>query len=80
VEIRKLGYIKTGNLCELQKWLAYHSYLEKAGLNAEAPANDRRASPSCPAGNGWLDQVSSSAVGRVFSVGRTIGLPLGPCW
>jgi hypothetical protein len=31
IEIKKLGYIKTGNLCELQEWLAYNSYLEKAG-------------------------------------------------
>jgi hypothetical protein len=37
IEIRKLGYIKTGNLRELQEWLAYNSYLEKAGLNG----NDR---------------------------------------
>ena len=33
IEIRKLGYIKTGNVRELQEWLACNSYMEKAGLN-----------------------------------------------
>jgi hypothetical protein len=32
IEIRKLGYIKTGNMLELQEWLACNSYMEKAGV------------------------------------------------
>ncbi len=77
VEIRKLGYIKTGNLQELQEWLAYHSYIEKAGSDNEIPAADRRVSPNCPPGNCWLDQTCISTVGRLFSLGRFIGLPVG---
>jgi hypothetical protein len=32
VEIKKLGYIKTGNVLELQEWLACNSYMEKVGV------------------------------------------------
>lgn len=80
VEIRKLGYIKTGSLCELQKWLAYHSYLEKAGLNAERTAADGGVRSNRSTGPGCLDPVYASTIGRVFSLGRAIGLPLGEGW
>jgi hypothetical protein len=75
IEIRKLGYIKTGNVCELQEWLAYNSYMEKAGLNA----NNRISGPlpygGCLTGASWLERAQGAAIGGLFSVGRTIGLP-----
>ncbi len=73
IEIRKLGYIKTGNLCELQEWLAYNSYLEKAGLNENGQIS--RGLPSTPCSNDtWLKHVRGAAVGGLFSFGRSIGL------
>jgi hypothetical protein len=78
VEIRKLGYIKTGNLREVQEWLAYYRHIEKAWLNNEIPAADRRASPNCFPGNSWLGQACNLTLGRLFSLGRFIGLPIVP--
>lgn len=80
IEIRKLGYIKTGNVCELQEWLAYYRHLEKAGLDNEVPAAARRASPNCSAGISWLDQTCISTVGRLFTLGRFMRLPVGTGW
>jgi len=80
VEIKKLGYIKTGSFRELQEWLAYHSYLEKAGLNAENSDRDQQGSSDCPTGYGCPAPAWTSPIGRVLSIGRAIGLPLGGGW
>jgi len=80
VEIRKLGYIKTGNLVELQEWLAYYRYLEKAGPADGVHADDGRASLNCSPGSSWLDRTCISTVDRLFSLGRFIGLPVGKGW
>ncbi|MFH0821161.1 MAG: hypothetical protein V2B18_00290 [Pseudomonadota bacterium] len=75
VEIRKLGYIKTGSLKELQEWLAYNSYMEKAGLNGNGQASDRGPSSRCLPGTDQPYQNSGSAIRGLFSVGRALGLP-----
>lgn len=74
IEIRKLGYIKTGNLCELQEWLAYNSYLEKAGLNENGQISSGLPSTPCSNDTTWLKHVRGAAVGGLFSFGRSIGL------
>lgn len=79
VEIRKLGYIKTGNMIELQKWLAYQSYIEKVGVDGEILAADRNSSRPCTSGNAWLDRCISR-FGPLFSGRRFLGLPLGMDW
>lgn len=79
IEIRKLGYIKTGNLRELQEWLAYQSYIEKAGLDSQVPTADRQALQNCSSGNGWLDQCIST-VAPLSATARFLGLPLGTRW
>lgn len=76
VEIRKLGYIKTGNLRELQEWLAYNSFMEKAGLNGNDQILGQRPSAGCSPGASWLDQACRTTIGGMISVGRTIGLSL----
>jgi hypothetical protein len=76
VEIRKLGYIKTGNLCELQEWLAYNSSMEKAGLNDKDRIEGRASFSGCLIGAGWLDWVRSATTVRLRNMGRTIGLPV----
>ena len=76
VEIRKLGYIKTGSVQELQKWLAYNSYMEKAGLNGNDPIPDHRPSAGCSPGASWADQACRKTIGRMLSVGRSLGLSL----
>jgi len=76
IEIRKLGYIKTGSLCELQQWLAYNSYMEKAGLNANGQIYDYGQSGRCLTGASWLARDHGAVIGGLFSIGRTIGLPL----
>lgn len=75
IEIRKLGYIKTGNVRELQEWLAYNSYMEKAGLNANNQISGPGPSAGCLPGTSWLDQTRGATVGGLLSVGRAIGLP-----
>ena len=32
IDVTNIGYIKKAGLCELQEWLAYNSYMEKANL------------------------------------------------
>ncbi|AFM26011.1 hypothetical protein [Desulfomonile tiedjei] len=75
VEIKKLGYIKTGNLCELQEWLAYNSYLEKAELNNNSNVSCPVPLGSCSKNANWLDHARGAAVGGLFTLGRKIGLP-----
>jgi hypothetical protein len=76
IEIRKLGYIKTGNVRELQEWLAYNSYMEKAGLNLKDQIPDGAPSPGCLTGANWLDRCRSATIVRLLNFGRTIGLPV----
>jgi hypothetical protein len=45
IEVVNLGYVKKGNLEELQKWLAYQIYLERPVFR-NAQANDTNASSS----------------------------------
>jgi len=59
VEIRSLGYIKTGNVRELQEWLAYNSYLEKVELNGNSPTRGLAQSSGCLTGTSWLDRAST---------------------
>ncbi|MFA6224451.1 MAG: hypothetical protein WC647_19295 [Desulfomonilaceae bacterium] len=33
IDITNIGYIKKAGLCELQEWLVYNSYMEKANLS-----------------------------------------------
>lgn len=75
IEIRKLGYIKTGNLGELQEWLAYNSYMEKAGLNADSRISGPEPSSGCLTSSSWLEHARRASVGGILSVGRSIGLP-----
>ena len=76
VEIRKLGYIKTGNLQELQEWLAYNSYMEKAELNAYNQTPGPAPYGACLTGASWLEHARRGVAGCLFSVGRTIGVAL----
>ncbi len=76
IEIRKLGYIKTGNVRELQEWLAYNSHMEKAGLNANNHISGPAPYGGCLTGPSWLNQARSATIGGLFSVGRSIGLHL----
>jgi hypothetical protein len=32
VELRNLGYVKRGDLCEMKKWLAHQSYMDGPAL------------------------------------------------
>ncbi|MGB6067577.1 MAG: hypothetical protein WBG50_22455 [Desulfomonilaceae bacterium] len=76
IEIRKLGYIKTGNLRELQEWLAYNTYVERAGLDANSQISGSGPYGECLTGSSWLNQACSATIGGLFSVGRSIGLHL----
>lgn len=59
VEIRNLGYIKTGNVRELREWLAYNSYMEKVELNGDNQTAGSAQSSGCLTGTSWLDRASS---------------------
>jgi len=76
VQIRSLGYIKTGNVRELQQWLAYNSYMEKVELNGNKAVPGTAQSSGCITSTSWLDRACGAGIGRVLSVGRIIGLPL----
>ena len=29
IDVKNIGYVKKGSICELQEWLAYQSYMER---------------------------------------------------
>lgn len=42
IDVTNIGYIKKAGLCELQEWLAYNSYMEKAnfpGMGGNEPVH-----------------------------------------
>jgi len=75
VEIKKLGYIKTGTVKELLEWLAFNSYMEKAGLSGNDQIPGQRPSAGCLPCASRLDQACRTTIGHMLSIGRTIGLP-----
>ena len=79
VELRNVGYIKRGNLCELKKWLAKQSYLEGPALIEVARDRARDAcrprSPACNQGALWPFGLGCDFISGVGSVCRKIGLP-----
>lgn len=77
VEVRSLGYIKTGNVRELQEWLAYNSYMEKVESNDNGTTRGPAQSSGCLTGTTWLDRACAAGIGGAVSVGRVIGLPFG---
>lgn len=77
VEIRNLGYIKTGNVRGLQEWLAYNSYMEKVELNGDNRTAGPAQSSGCLTGTSWLDRACAAGIGGALSVGKIIGLPIG---
>ena len=76
IEIRRLGYIKTGNVRELQEWLACNSYMEKAGLNDKGQIQGHAPFSGCLIGASWLDWCRSATTVRLLNLGRIIGLPV----
>ncbi len=75
IEVKNLGYIKKGSVAELQQWLAYQMYMENLEANrqhsSESPHQAATAPGSLPNRCGPQGVLSG-----VFSVGRTLGLPL----
>jgi hypothetical protein len=29
IDVKNIGFVKKGSICELQEWLAYNSYMER---------------------------------------------------
>ena len=42
IDVTNIGYIKRAGLCELQEWLAYNSYMEKANLPGKGTLDSGR--------------------------------------
>lgn len=41
IDVKNIGYVKKGSICELQEWLAYHSYMER--VDAPSTGGNRPA-------------------------------------
>jgi hypothetical protein len=79
IEIRNLGYMKTGNLHELHGWLAHNSCIEKAELSSHGQVSGPVPFAGCLAHASCLDQACRPTIGRMLSVDRAIDLPFaGP--
>ncbi len=80
IQVRNFGYIKKGSVQELQLWLAQQRALAGPALTALQESRDERgAQPGCAAGfhSTWLQWWRSGPLNRVWSFGRSIGLPVG---
>jgi len=77
IEVRNLGYIKRGSPKELERWLAYHVYLERPEpvQSAARAQNGGAYSGSCA--GGW-ENSANGMLSRLLSLGRCIGLPNRP--
>ncbi len=73
IEIKNLGYVKKGSVCELQKWLAYQSYLDGPALRraAESESSSNKYA-HCPVPYG------DSLWSRIVGLGQILNIPT--CW
>lgn len=79
VEIKKLGYIKTGSLKELQEWLAYNTYLEKPDLTT-TNGNSRFGQSSGVFGDpSWANFTGGGTSFGLRSIGNALGITYGGC-
>lgn len=82
VEIRNLGYVKRGDICELQKWLAQESYMEgpaliQAARNRANQENGQNANMPAWARSGmWLSNLGGGALSDFLSRCRSLGFPV----
>jgi hypothetical protein len=75
VQIKNLGYIKKGNIAELNQWLAYETFMQGPGLQSVQATLDRNIRPRVPvcvpSSPHWL---GSGIFSRILSMGRSVGL------
>lgn len=80
VELRNLGYIKRGDLCELKKWLALQSYQQGPALIEAAMDRSRKerndsARRSCNPNAQWPIRFGAGFFSDLSSACRRMGLP-----
>jgi len=69
IEVRNLGYIKKGDLCELKEWLALNAYMEGVGMDG----NSRQAQARPPA-PGPMNACGPPLTGGILSLCRWLGI------
>jgi hypothetical protein len=79
IDLRNLGYIKMGDMCELQRWLASQRFMEMPALtrekNSQSGSKEKsRVEPLCVQGTPHTS--SGGIIDRIFSIGREIGLSI----
>lgn len=79
IDLRNLGYIKKGDICELERWLASQRFMEMPALtrenNSQSGSKEKsRVEPLCVQG---IPHTSSGGIlDRIFSIGREIGFSI----
>lgn len=75
IEVQNLGYVRKGNLCDLQRWLAEKTFMEMPNGNSEgSPTPDSHASfrTSCKPPKGVAAVTDPLAV--LLSWGKRVGM------
>lgn len=80
VELRNLGYVKRGDLCELKKWLALQAYREgpaliQTAMDRNKAECDRARRPPCGPMPGSCLPFGKALFGNVLTKCRYLGLP-----
>lgn len=71
IEVRNLGYIKKGDLCELKEWLALNAYME--GVRLDGNVRQGQSQPPVPGGT---NQCEPPITEGILSLCRWLGLPV----
>lgn len=83
IDLRNLGYIKKGDICELQRWLEYNRFMEMSNISeknrtqSSQNASQRSGTAPCVTENPFPEMVGAGIFDQMLQFGRVFGLPLG---
>jgi hypothetical protein len=73
--VQNLGYLRKGNLCDLQKWLAEKTYMEMPNQGTQGTNNSSSRSSYGPSCRPLLGTSSiGDPFGGLLSLGKRIGI------
>lgn len=82
IDLRNLGYIKKGDVCELQKWLAYNWFMEMPNISERDRTQRAQTTPQrsgtapCVPENAFRQMGGTGIFDHMLQLGRDLGLPL----
>ena len=83
IDLRNLGYIKKGDMCELQRWFAYNRFMEMSNISERDRTQSAQNTPQhsasapCVTENPFRQMVGAGILDQMLQFGRDLGFPLG---